>query len=116
MPTAVILEAVRTPFVRAGEDLRDVPAKELARRVLREVLDRAGLEPEDVDEVVLGNAATPADSPNLARVATLLAGYPEAVPAVTVHRKRPRASRPSSSRARKCARAANVVACGGAEA
>ena len=116
MPTPVILAAVRTPFVRAGEDLRDVPAKELARRVLREVVDRAGLVPEDVDEVVFGNAATPADAPNVARVATLLAGYPEAVPALTVHRNCAsglEAVLLASEKVR--AGTANVVACGGAE-
>jgi acetyl-CoA acetyltransferase family protein len=86
MPTPVILGAVRTPMVRAGEDLRTVPAKELARRVVQELLDGTGVPAEAVDEIILGNAGTPADAPNIARVAGLMAGLPESVPGLTVHR------------------------------
>lgn len=116
MPVPVIVEAVRTPFVRAGESLRDVPAQELARRVLREVVDRAGVDPADVDEVVFGNAATPADAPNLARVAALLAGYPESIPALTVHRNCASGLEAVLLASEKIrAGTATVVACGGAE-
>jgi acetyl-CoA acetyltransferase family protein len=83
---AVILGAVRTPMVRAGAELRDVPAKELARGAIAELLARTGVRGEDVDEVILGNAGSPADAPNVARVAALLAGIPERVPGLTVHR------------------------------
>jgi acetyl-CoA acetyltransferase family protein len=83
---AVILGAVRTPFVRAGGELSSVPAKELARRAISELLDRCEILPEEIDEVVLGNAGTPSDAPNVARVALLLAGIPERVPGLTVHR------------------------------
>jgi acetyl-CoA acyltransferase len=112
----VIVAAVRTPFVRAGEDLRDVPAKELARRVLREVLDRADVDAGEVDEVVFGNAGTPADAPNLARVAALLAGYPESVPGLTVHRNCASGLEAVLIACEKVrAGAADVIACGGAE-
>lgn len=86
MPIPVILGAVRTPMVRSGENLRDVPAKELARRVVQEVLDGTGALPEQVDEIILGNAGTPSDAPNIARVVGLMAGMPESVPGLTVHR------------------------------
>ncbi|HMB71301.1 MAG TPA: thiolase family protein [bacterium] len=82
----VILGVLRTPMVRAGAELRDVPAKELARGVIAELLARTGTPAARVDEVILGNAGTPADAPNIARVAALLAGVPEAVPGLTVHR------------------------------
>ncbi len=86
MPTPVILGVLRSPFVRAGGELRDVPAKEIARRVVRELLDGSGIQPEHVDEIVLGNAGAPADAPNIARVVGLMAGLPERVPGLTVHR------------------------------
>ncbi len=115
-PVPVILGAVRTPQVRAGEDLRGVPARELARRVLREVLDRTGVDPGEVDEVILGNAGTPADAPNVARVAALLAGVPEHVPGLTVHRNCASGLEAVILAAEKIrARTAEVVLCGGAE-
>ncbi|MGH2571097.1 MAG: thiolase family protein [bacterium] len=86
MPTPVILGAVRTPMVRAGDALHSVPAKELARQAVRELLEIVDLPAGDVNEIVLGNAAGPADAPNIARVVGLLAGLPESVPGVTVHR------------------------------
>jgi len=73
-------------MVRAGGEFKSVPAKELARRVVQELLDSSGIAPEEVDEVILGNAGTPADAPNIARVAGLMAGLPESVPGYTVHR------------------------------
>jgi acetyl-CoA acetyltransferase family protein len=86
MPAPVILGVLRSPFVRAGGELREVPAKEIARRVVRELLDGSGIAPEHVDEIVLGNAGAPADAPNIARVVGLMAGLPERVPGLTVHR------------------------------
>jgi acetyl-CoA C-acetyltransferase/acetyl-CoA acyltransferase len=73
-------------MVRAGGEFRTVPAKELARRVVQELLDSTAIPPADVDEIILGNAGTPSDAPNIARVAGLMAGLPESVPGYTVHR------------------------------
>ncbi|MBI4178295.1 thiolase family protein [bacterium] len=81
-----ILAGVRTPFVKSGDVFKDLPAYELARLVMREVIDRTGLEPGAVDEVILGNVAQPAEAANIARVSALLAGLPIETPAVTVHR------------------------------
>jgi acetyl-CoA C-acetyltransferase/acetyl-CoA acyltransferase len=81
-----IVEGVRTPFVRAFGPLANVPAHELGRRVTRVVLERADLRPEQVDQVVFGNAATPPDAPNIARVIALRAGIPQDRIAHTVHR------------------------------
>ncbi len=111
-----IVGAVRTPMVRAGEELRAVPAKELARRVMREVLDRTGVPASAVDEVVFGNAATPSDAPNLARVAALTAGIPERAPGLTVHRNCASGLEAILIAAEKIrAGLATVVLCGGAE-
>jgi acetyl-CoA acyltransferase len=82
----VVVEGVRTPFTKAGTALAGVPAVELARVAIRELLERAEIDPAAVDEVILGNAAPPADAPNIARVAALEAGIPERIPAFSVQR------------------------------
>jgi acetyl-CoA acetyltransferase family protein len=84
--SVVICAGVRTPFVKSGTAFDGVPAQELARIVLREVIDRAAIDPGLIDEVILGNIAQPADATNIARVAALKAGVPERVPAYTVNR------------------------------
>ncbi len=83
---AVIVAGVRTPFARAGTVLRDVPAAELARVAIREAVERAEIDPDAIDEVVVGNVASPPGTPNIARVASLLAKLPRRVPALTVSR------------------------------
>lgn len=82
----VFVDGVRTPYAKAGTALRPLRALDLGRIVLRELVERAELHPDDLDEVVLGNTGMPADAANLARVAALEAGVPERVPAFTVQR------------------------------
>lgn len=82
----VVVDGIRTPFAKAGTALAEVPAVELARVAIRQLLERTGLDPSEIDEVILGNAAPPSDAPNIARVAALEAGVPEAVPAFSVAR------------------------------
>lgn len=81
-----IVGGVRTPLVKMFGALRDVPAQDLATAVFREAMQRAGVVPRDVDEVILGCAAQPAEAANVARVAALRAGVKVSAPAVTVHR------------------------------
>ncbi len=83
---AVIVTGVRTPFVKAGTLFRSVGAAELARVAIREVVERAEIDPEAIDEVVVGTAGGPADGANVARTAALLAKLPTHVPAFTVGR------------------------------
>ena len=83
---AVIVAGVRTPFAREGTVLRDVPAAELARVAIREAVERAEIDPDAIDEVVVGNVAASPFAPNIARVASLLAKLPRRVPAFTVSR------------------------------
>jgi len=64
--------------------LKDVAAGELARVVVKGVLDRSGIDPASIDEVVMGHARQSSDNPNIARLAALRAGFPETVPAYTV--------------------------------
>src|SRR6516225_4863618 len=63
-----IVEAVRTPFVKAFGPLAGVPAHELGRLATRALLDRAAVRPEQVDQVVFGNVALPPEAANPARV------------------------------------------------
>src|SRR5262249_24699720 len=86
MLDVAIVEGVRTPFVKASGPLAAVPADELGRVVTRDVIERAGLTPQHVDQVVFGNVALPAEAANIPRVIALRAGVPHDRIAHTVHR------------------------------
>jgi acetyl-CoA C-acetyltransferase len=87
MTEVVIVNAVRTPIGRHAGALSTVRPDDLAALVLREVVDRTGTDPAEVEEVYLGCANQAGeDNRNVARMATLLAGFPEQVAAVTVNR------------------------------
>lgn len=87
MDDAVIVESVRTPIGRHGGVLKDARPDDLAALVLREVVARAGLDPALVEEVYMGCANQAGeDNRNVARMAVLLAGFPQAVAAVTLNR------------------------------
>ena len=87
MPDAVILDALRTPIGRYAGVLSPVRPDDLTARTLQAAVERNGLDPASVDEVYMGctNQAGE-DNRNVARVASLLAGLPVEVPAVTVNR------------------------------
>jgi len=87
MRDVVIVSAVRTALGRLGGSLKDVQPEELGRLVISAAVDRAGVGPADVDEVILGQTKQSADAANLARVAALKAGFPVEVPAYTVMRQ-----------------------------
>jgi 3-oxoadipyl-CoA thiolase len=84
---AVIVEAVRTPVGRYGGALASVRPDDLAALVLRAVVDRAGLDAGQVEDVILGCANQAGeDNRNVARMALLLAGFPVEVGGQTVNR------------------------------
>jgi 3-oxoadipyl-CoA thiolase len=84
---AVIVSTARTPMGRYGGQLREVRPDDLAAVVIREAVDRAGVRPEDVDDVVMGCANQAGeDNRNVARMGLLLAGFPVEVPGQTVNR------------------------------
>ena len=83
----VILGAVRTPIGKRGGALSTVRPDELAAHVLRAVVTRAGLDPTQVDDVIVGCVAqTGEQGANVGRQAVLEAGFPIEVPAVTLDR------------------------------
>ncbi len=86
MAEAVIVGGVRTPFVKAGADLIGTPAPELGRLVVQELLYRCGVLPENIDELIAGNVASPVDAANVARVIALRANIPKDRIAHTVNR------------------------------
>ena len=87
MSEAFIVDAVRTPIGRYGGALSGNRPDDLAALVVRTVVERAGIDPADVDEVVLGSANQAGeDNRNVARMAALLAGLPDSVPGFTVNR------------------------------
>lgn len=83
---AVIVSAVRTPVGRCRGALAAVGAPDLGALVIAEAVRRAGLQGEEVEEVIFGNLGNN-DSANLARVVTLQAGLPFTVPAITIDRQ-----------------------------
>jgi acetyl-CoA acetyltransferase family protein len=86
MPEAVIVAGVRTPFVKAAGPLGQTPTQELARMAVRELLYRVDLAPDEVDELIAGNVASPPEAANVGRVIALRAGIPQDRIAHTVNR------------------------------
>ena len=85
MKEIVILGACRTPIGKFGGSLAGVPAAKLGEIVIREAINRAGIKPEDVDEVLMGCILTAGLGQNVARQAAMGAGIPENIPATTVN-------------------------------
>ena len=87
MPRAVVLSAVRTPVGRYGGGLAGTRPDDLAGLAVAAAVERAGVAPEEVEDVWLGCANQAGeDNRNVARMAVLLAGLPESVAGVTVNR------------------------------
>ena len=87
MSAAVIVDACRTPVGKLGGGLADMRPDDLAAEVLSAAVKRAGIEPGDVEDVVLGCANQAGeDNRDVARMSALLAGFPVEVAGVTVNR------------------------------
>ena len=86
----VVVAGVRTPFVKAGTLFAGLSTVELGRVAVREVIERAEIDPAMLDEVIVGNIAGPADAINVARVIALMAKVPRHVPAFMDKRKGPK--------------------------
>ena len=83
----VIVEGCRTAVGSMGGSLKPLSAYDMACAVLKGILDRSGIDPQEVGEVILGHCRQTSDEPNIARMAALKVGIPEAVPAYTVMRQ-----------------------------
>jgi acetyl-CoA acetyltransferase family protein len=88
MTTAVIVDAVRTPGGKRGGKLKDWHPVDLLSEVLVELVKRNNLDPEIIDDVIAGCVSqTGEQGVNVARNATLAAGFPESVPGTTIDRQ-----------------------------
>lgn len=82
----VIVSAVRTAIGSFQGALKDVPATKLGALVIEEALTRAGISKDQVDEVIMGNVLQAGLGQNPARQASILAGLPQQVPAMTINK------------------------------
>ena len=86
MRDVVIVSAVRTPVGSFSGALGQTPATELGAIVIKEAMKRAGITPEQVDEVIMGNVLQGGQGQNPARQASMKAGIPQEVPSWTVNK------------------------------
>ena len=85
MRKVVIASACRTAIGKFGGTLKDVPATELGTIVIKEAMNRAGIKPEMVEEVYMGNVIQAGNGQNPARQSAVNAGIPVEVPATTIN-------------------------------
>src|SRR5437870_1794026 len=86
MTDIVIAGAVRTAIGKFGGSLAKTPTPELGATVIRALLARSNLKPEQVSEVILGQVLTAGSGQNPARQALIKAGLPAAIPAMTINK------------------------------
>ena len=86
MEEIVIVGAARTAIGKFGGSLAGVPAARLGAHVIRKALERAGVAPDQVSEVIMGQVLTAAVGQNAARQAAIWAGLPDMVPAMTINK------------------------------
>jgi acetyl-CoA C-acetyltransferase len=83
----VICEPIRTPVGGFGGSLRAVPAQKLAADLIRELVTRTAIDPESIDEVILGHSYPTMEAPAIGRIAALDAGLPDRISGVQVDRR-----------------------------
>src|ERR671934_498771 len=117
MQDAVIVDALRTPIGRQAGALKDIRPDDLAALVISELVKRSGLDPAEIEDVILGCANQAGeDNRNVARMALLLAGFPVEVPGQTVNRLCGSGMQAAITAAREIqAGAADIVVAGGVE-
>jgi len=86
MTDVVIVSGARTAVGRFGGAFKDVQASDLGATAIKAAVERSGIDPSDVDEVILGNVLQAAETGYAARRAMIKAGLPDTIPAMTVNR------------------------------
>jgi acetyl-CoA C-acetyltransferase len=86
MEEIYIVGALRTPIGKFGGTLAKTPASELGALVIRKVLERAGVKPEQVSEVIMGQVLAAGVGQNPARQAAIRAGLPDMIPSMTINK------------------------------
>ena len=87
MREVVIVSAVRTPTGRYLGALKEIPAYDLGALVLSEAVKRIGIQPEIIDDVIMGQAYQSGEYVNIARMSLLKAGWPVEIPGITIDRR-----------------------------
>jgi acetyl-CoA C-acetyltransferase len=87
MTRVAIVSAVRTPIGRYGGALKDVHEADLAALAICEAVNRAGIDPDMIEEVIMGHCLVNGETPNVARLGALKAGLPTEIPAYTLDRQ-----------------------------
>ncbi|PWA10751.1 acetyl-CoA C-acyltransferase [Pueribacillus theae] len=85
MKKAVIISGVRTAIAKSHGQLKDVPEEEYASLVVKEAVERSGVNPEDVEDIIFGN--TLSANANIGRYSALLAGLPISISGITLNRQ-----------------------------
>jgi acetyl-CoA acyltransferase len=84
MKKVVFIDGVRTPFLKSGTDYMDLMSYQLGQYAIKGLLDKTGLNPEEVDRVIYGNVISNVKTENVAREAAVTAGIPVKAPCNTV--------------------------------
>ena len=87
MKEVVIIATARTAVGKIGGTLKNIQPEKLLTTVFEGVIQKAGIDPAIIDEVIAGQAKQSTDAPNIARVSALSAKIPEYIPTYTVHRQ-----------------------------
>lgn len=82
--SAVLVDGIRTPFLKSGTEYNDLMAYDLGRYAIQGLLSRNNLDPNTIDRVIMGNVIQEVRTSNIARESALGAGIPDSVPAFTV--------------------------------
>ncbi|HCY6179578.1 TPA: acetyl-CoA C-acetyltransferase [Staphylococcus aureus] len=86
MTRVVLAAAYRTPIGVFGGAFKDVPAYDLGATLIEHIIKETGLNPSEIDEVIIGNVLQAGQGQNSARIAAMKGGLPETVPAFTVNK------------------------------
>ena len=87
MNEVVLVSGARTPVGRFGGAFKDVSAPDLGAAAIKSALERANVQPDQVDEVVIGNALQATEAGYAARLSSLRAGIPDEVPTIAINRQ-----------------------------
>ena len=87
MRNAVVVSGARTPVGRFGGAFKDISAPDLGAAAIKTAIDRAGITPDMVDEVVIGNAIQAAEAGYAARLASIRSGIPHETPTMAINRQ-----------------------------
>ncbi|HWS72617.1 MAG TPA: acetyl-CoA C-acyltransferase, partial [Thermoanaerobaculia bacterium] len=83
-PRVAIVRGLRTPFAKSGTHYARLSALDLGKLVVAELMQRSGVDPNEVHEIVFGNVIPSVKAPNIAREIVLGSGLPRKIPGYTV--------------------------------